>query len=90
MTEIDAMPVLGYTDDMQGKLIIAARALLGMSQQDLCAKADVSRPTLGSLEGEKGNPTRDSERAVIAALEGEGVVFEETGDRIGVYLKRSR
>jgi DNA-binding XRE family transcriptional regulator len=87
---MDAMPVLGYIEGMQGKLITAARALLGMSQRELSEKAKVSRPTLVSLEGDKGNPTRNSERDVIAALEAAGIVFEETGERIGVYLKRSR
>lgn len=84
------MTVLSYANDMQGKLIAAARSLLGMSQEELCRRANVSRQTLVSLERDSGNPTRSSERKVVDILESDGVVFEETGERIGVYLKRSR
>jgi DNA-binding XRE family transcriptional regulator len=80
--------VFGYAESMQGKLISAARALLGWSQEHLAQQADVSRQTLVSLERDTGNPTRTSERAVVAALEAEGVSFEESPHRIGVFLKR--
>lgn len=80
--------MFGYAEGMQGKLISAARALLGWSQERLAEQADVSRQTLVSLERDTGNPTRTSERAVVAALEAEGIAFEESPSRIGVFLNR--
>lgn len=77
-----------YGSGMQGKLITAARALLGLSQTELATRADISRATLVNLEKDTGNPTRNSEKAVLDYLKGEGIQFEETADRIGVLLVR--
>jgi len=80
--------VFEYVKGMEGKLITAARALLGWSQDDLAKRAKVSRPTLAGIEREDGNPKRATERAVVSALEAEGIAFEESPDRVGVFLKR--
>lgn len=78
-----------YADGMEGKLIAAARALLGWNQDLLAEKAGITRPTLMGVE-KNGNPKRDTERAVVEALEAEGIAFEESPDRVGVFLKRNR
>ena len=69
----------------------AARALLAWSQDDLAAKAAVSKPTIARLEsgdGElRGYP--DTREKIIAALENAGVIFvEENGDGPGVRLRK--
>ncbi len=74
---------------MRGKLITAARALLGLSQGDLAKRAGISRQTLVNMERDSGNPTRNSERAVVAALETLGVEFEETANRSGLSAPRA-
>ncbi len=82
------MADLGYATDMQGKLIAAARGLLGINQTELAERAGISRKTVLALEQDTGNPTRASERAVVEALESAGVHFEESPGRIGVWLAR--
>lgn len=76
-----------YGKGMEGKLIAAARALLGWKQDRLAEEAGVSLPTLRGIE-KNGNPKRATERAVVDVLEAEGIAFEESPDRVGVFLKR--
>lgn len=76
-------------------LIKAARALLGLSQEDLAASVDVSRKTLSYVEM---TPTkkidarrRETLEKIRTRLEedfGARFVFEEDGHGEGVYLKR--
>ena len=82
------MAVIGYANEMQGRLIAAARSLLGWSQDELARRANIARKTLVGIERESGNPKRASERAVVEILEAEGVRFEETSERITVSLIR--
>ena len=79
---------IGYASEMQGRLIAAARSLLGWSQDELARRANIARKTLVGIERETGNPKRASEHAVVEVLEGEGVRFEETSERITVSLVR--
>ena len=79
-----------YGRGMQGKLITAARDLLGLSQAELAARAKISRTTLVNLEKDSGNPTRNSEKAVLDVLKAEGIQFEETAARVGVALVRRK
>jgi predicted transcriptional regulator len=71
--------------------IKAARALLAWSQDDLAAKAAVSKPTIARLEsadGDLGGYSRTRDK-IIAALERGGVIFiEENGDGPGVRLRK--
>ena len=80
------MSIIGYANGMKGKLIAAARALLGWSQQELALRAGVSRQTLVNLERDSGNPTRSSETAVVNTLVSEGREFEEAPGRISAAL----
>ncbi len=65
----------------------AARALLGLSQAEVAARAGVSVPTVKRAEG--GSEIKASDKAVhsiSAALEAAGVEFTN-GGRPGVRLK---
>ncbi len=62
--------------------IKAARALLGISQNDLCRLAKITRPTLAAIETGTGDPKRSSIDKVLHALEREGVDFIENGVRL--------
>ena len=83
------MPSACHSTDMQGKLITAARSLLGWSQDRLAERARISRKTLIGMERD-GNPTRLSEEKVVRVLEGEGCVFTENGEGVGVFLRNQR
>jgi transcriptional regulator with XRE-family HTH domain len=80
------MDLASYADGMQGKLIAAARSLLGWGQVELARRAEISQPTLRALENETGNPTRASEQKVLTVLRAKGIQFEEAPGRISVSL----
>ncbi|WP_395454835.1 helix-turn-helix transcriptional regulator [Azospirillum melinis] len=79
---------LRYAVDMNGKLIAAARTLLGWSQDQLAEKAEVSRRTVISLETDKGDPKRSTEKKVVDTLKAQGIEFTEMPDKIGVAIRR--
>lgn len=79
---------LRYAVDMNGKLIAAARTLLGWSQDQLAEKAEVSRRTVISLETERGDPKRSTEKKVVDALKAQGIEFTEVPGKIGVAIRR--
>ncbi|WP_187278339.1 helix-turn-helix transcriptional regulator [Methylobacterium sp. WL64] len=67
----------------------AARALLGLSQEEVAAQAHVSKRTVVSLE--RGRPTLNAtENAVMMALIEAGVLFTPamTGEGPGVRFAR--
>lgn len=70
----------------------AARALVGVSQEDLAAASGVSIPTVKRLEatdGDLGGRESTGER-LIAALEAAGVEFiDPNGGGPGVRLRKS-
>ncbi len=72
--------------------IKAARALVGMSQDDLAAASSVSLPTIKRLESQEGEVggRRETAQALIAALEAAGVIFlPENGNGPGVALRKA-
>jgi transcriptional regulator with XRE-family HTH domain len=70
------------------KQIKAARALLGWSQDDLAARANVSVPTVKRLEAANGLLGGREETGIKLrrALEGAGIEFTN-GDHPGVRLR---
>ncbi|MFG1303011.1 helix-turn-helix transcriptional regulator [Xanthobacter autotrophicus] len=69
----------------------AARALLGWTQETLAEKARVSLTALKRLESESGLDVYETTRdQVRRAFEGEGVVFLNSGQGMGVLLVRDR
>ena len=75
-----------------GRQIAAARTLLGMSQPELAARANISVPTLKRMEASDGPASgiANNVLAVRTALEAAGVEFiPENGSGAGVRLKKS-
>ena len=71
--------------------IKAARALLGWSQDDLAAAADISVPTIKRLEALDGllGGRADTATKIVNALDSAGVEFiAENGGGPGVRLRR--
>lgn len=69
----------------------AARSLLGWSQSDLAARANLSVPTVKRLEGGFGPQVSDDARKRMRrALEAGGVEFiDENGGGPGVRLRKN-
>ncbi|MGA2639021.1 helix-turn-helix domain-containing protein [Methylocella sp.] len=65
-----------------GRQIAAARTLVGMTQAELAAKADISIPTLKRMEGSNGPAAGmpNNVDAVRRALEAEGIRFTLDAD----------
>jgi DNA-binding transcriptional regulator YiaG len=70
----------------------AARGLLGWSQPELAARAELSVPTVKRVESKTGPRVSDEARTRLReALESAGVGFiEEHGRGLGVYLRERR
>jgi transcriptional regulator with XRE-family HTH domain len=60
---------------VQGAVYRAARALLGLSQGDVCERAGCGRKLLNDLENGLNTPGEDKLRSIRAALEAFGIVF---------------
>jgi transcriptional regulator with XRE-family HTH domain len=72
-----------------GRQIAAARTLIGMSQTDLAALANISVPTLRRMEASEGPAVgmANNVEAVKRALESAGVeLLPENGGGAGVRL----
>lgn len=77
---------------LYGRQIAAARALIGMSQPQLAALANISVPTLKRMEASEGQVVGliNNVTAVKTALEAAGATFVADGDVAagpGVSLK---
>ena len=71
---------------MLGRQILAARDLIGMSQEELASAAGVSAATLTSWERGQRVPRRETIRLVVEALERRGIEFLNHGSP-GVRLR---
>jgi predicted transcriptional regulator len=72
--------------------IKAARALLGWSQEELAAAANVSVPTIKRLEAQEGSlgGRTNTGNKIKTAIENAGVEFiDENGGGAGVRMKKS-
>jgi DNA-binding transcriptional regulator YiaG len=83
-------------NQITGRQIAAARALLGMGQVELAALAKISAPTLRRMEASpaRAEGMKNNVAAVITALESAGIKFIEDGQTSagggpGVRLLRS-
>ncbi|MQB04046.1 hypothetical protein DXT91_07810 [Agrobacterium tumefaciens] len=75
---------------LTGNQLKAARALAGMDQPTLAARAGISKNTIVSLEKRGADVLTgrlDTVRALQVALEEAGVELLSEGGRIGVRLK---
>lgn len=74
---------------MDARQCRAARAILGLSQDDLVVKSKVAKRTIASFEGGRHNLAPRTLSAIRAALEAAGVVFlPENGNGPGVALRK--
>ncbi|MFG1277875.1 helix-turn-helix domain-containing protein [Xanthobacter autotrophicus] len=73
---------------LTGRQIAAARALVGLSQVEVAARANISVPTLKRMEASEGPASgmANNVAAVMRALEEAGVEFLNHGQP-GVRLK---
>jgi predicted transcriptional regulator len=67
--------------------IRGARAMLGLTQSDLAAKAGISKTALISIETSTSDPKASTLSAIQKALEVAGVEFTN-GDQPGVRLRK--
>ena len=66
-----------------------ARAMLGMSQDELVAASKISKRTIAGFELGQGNPSERTINAIRSALESAGAVFiSENGGGAGVRLAK--
>lgn len=78
---------------LTGRQIAAARALVGLSQAEVAARANISVPTLKRMEASEGPAAglANNVAAVMRALDSAGVIFvAENGEGPGVRLKKGR
>lgn len=73
-------------DMVNGRLISAARALLGWDQTALAGKAGIRRQTLAELEAEVRRPQARVRNSVLGTLEEAGVRFVEIDGARGPVL----
>lgn len=73
-------------DMVTGRLVIAARGLLGWGQAELAERAGIRRQTLAEMEGDIRRPQARVREAVLSALEGEGIRFVEVSGASGPVL----
>lgn len=73
-------------DMVSGRLVAAARALLGWGQIELAERAGIRRQTVAEFENEVRRPQARVRDAVLRALDAEGVRFVEVGGAYGVVL----
>lgn len=75
--------------EISGRQIAAARALLGLSQEELARKAKISTPALIGMEAERREAAGliDDIAAVRAVLESSGIEFI-LGEEAGVILRK--
>lgn len=73
---------------MEGRHVKGARAMLGLSQTELCKAAGINRQTLMDIERDAGDPKRSSLRAVEDALAQHGARFSDDGREISVAVPK--
>jgi len=73
------------SDDMvNGRLIAAARTLLGWDQSELAQRASIRRHTLAALEGDVRRSQARVREAVLDVLIGAGIRFVKVSEAAGV------
>ena len=72
---------------MYPRVVRAARAMLGMSQEELARVCLISWTTLNSFERERAKLSNRTRRAIVRSLEERGIVFRlDDGDAVGIHV----
>lgn len=71
-------------DMVNGRLIAAARTLLGWDQSELARRAGIRRHTLAALEGDVRRSQARVREAVLNVLDEAGVQFVDVNGKAGV------
>lgn len=71
---------------VSGRLIAAARGLLGWDQSALAERAGITRHTVADLERDGRRPHARVREAVLGALEEVGIRFVEVDGALGLVL----
>lgn len=74
-------------DMVNGRLIKAARSLIGWDQRELAEKAGVAVRSISAFEDGSREPIRRVRAAIGCALGDAGIVFVQEGAIIGILLK---
>ena len=73
---------------MRGHQVAAARALLGLSQDELANHAGVAKSTVAAVETETGNPRLSSLDAIEKFFRSRGINFVDQPGTIGTRPQR--
>jgi DNA-binding transcriptional regulator YiaG len=68
----------------------AARAWLGLSQDDLASAARVGNSTIRDFEARRRAPIENNLAAIQAALEAKGAAFVETDKTLGISFPQAK
>lgn len=72
---------------MYPRVVRAARAMLGMSQEELARVCLISWTTLNSFERERTKLSDRTRRAIIRTLEERGIIFRiEDENAVGIHV----
>ncbi len=76
---------------MPPRIVRAARAMLGMSQEELARACMISWTSLNLFEREHAPLSNKTRRAIVRSLEERGIVFRQEGpSSLGIYLAGSQ
>lgn len=69
---------------VDGRLVVAARGLLGWQQIELAERCGIRRQTLADFEVGKRSPRSNIRTAVLSVLQDAGIRFIELADGVGL------
>jgi ribosome-binding protein aMBF1 (putative translation factor) len=74
---------------LNGRLIKAARALLGWSQTDLAEQTSISLSTIRRIETISSNPNKSTQKLLIQCFEQNNLVINADDTETHIKLKHS-
>ncbi len=87
---VDADDYFSYLSRMSPERCRAARAWLGLSQDDLASAARVGNSTIRDFEAGRRAPIANNLAAIQAALEAQGVVFVDDESAPGITFPQAK
>jgi transcriptional regulator with XRE-family HTH domain len=87
---VDICEYFRYPSCMSPEQCRAARAWLGLSQDDLASAANVGNSTIRDFEAGRRAPIANNLAAIQAVLEAKGIVFVETDKALGISFPQAK